>query len=236
VRLRILVYNVKGFRLGVRNAAALVAPHGPDVALIQECGPRYRLRRFAASLGMEAVSRHDFLRRSIHDAVLVRPPWRVMAHRLHRFPEDVRFYPRGVLVARLGRAGFRLWAGSMHLGLKPAVRRRNADELMSVLLGLEGPVLVGGDLNETPDGAAVRWLSERMWDSFAQAGDGPGETYSSEGPTARIDYLFVNEGIRVERAWVVRGPEAAACSDHLLLFADLRVGDDDGPALGEPVG
>src|SRR5438093_11547176 len=127
-----LVYNVKSFRLGVRNAAHLVAELGPDIALIQECGPRYRLRRFARSLGMEAVSEHRFLflRRSIHNAVLVRPPWRIVSHALHRFPKDGRAHPRGALVARVGRAGFRLWAISLHLGHRPGTRRRNADELM----------------------------------------------------------------------------------------------------------
>jgi len=237
VRLRVLVYNVKGFRLGVRNAATLLAELGPDVALIQECGPRYRLRRFASSLGMDVASRHFFLRRSIHNAVLVRPPWRLMSERLHRFPRDERFYPRGVFLARLGRAGFRLWVGSVHLGLKPAARRRNADELVSVVLGLDGPAVVGGDLNEGPNGPAAKWIAERLWDCFASAGDGPGETFRADGPSARIDYLFATEEVRPERAWVVRGPAAAASSDHLPVFADLVLTTrDDGLRREDPVG
>lgn len=219
MRLRVLVYNVKSFRLGRGNAAALVAEHAPDVALIQECGSRRRLRRFARALGMDAVSEHFLLRRSIHNAVLVRPPWRVLSHRLHRFPKDVS--PRGALVARLGRAGFRLHAISLHLGLKAGVRRRNADELVSLILSLDGPVMAGGDLNEAPDGKAVVWLSDRMWDCFAKAGEGPGETFRSDEPRARIDYLFVNDGFDVERASVLQGPEAAASSDHLPLLVDL---------------
>ena len=242
MRLRILVYNVKAFRLGVRNAATLVAQHGPDVALIQECGPRYRLRRFARALGMEPVSEHFLFRRSIHNAVLVREPWRVISHRLHKFPKDERFYPRGALIVRVGRSGFRMTAISLHLGLKPRVRRRNADELMSVVIGLEGPVLAGGDLNEGPTGSAVAWLSERMWDAHAHAGTGPGETFRSDDPRARIDYLFVNDRVRVERVVVLRGPEAAASSDHLPILADveLDVGDaqsrDSGPRREDPVG
>ena len=237
MRLRVLVYNVKAFRLGVRNAAHLVAELGPDVALLQECGPRYRLKRFASALGMEVASRHFLLRRSIHNAVLVRPPWRIVAERLHPFPRDERFYPRGVMLARIGRAGFRVWAGSVHLGLEAGARRRNADELMSLALGLEGAVLLGGDLNEAPDGPAARWISERMWDCFAAAGTGPGETFRAEGPTARIDYLFANDAVTAERAWVLRGPEAAASSDHLPLVADLVLaGRDDGPPREDPVG
>ena len=105
------------------------------------------------------------------------------------------------------------------------------------MLGLDGPGLVGGDLNETPDGTAVRWLSQRLWDCFATAGEGPGETFRSDQPTARIDYLFANDRVRVERAWVLRGPEAAAGSDHLPLFADLVLAEQgDRPSPDDPVG
>jgi endonuclease/exonuclease/phosphatase family metal-dependent hydrolase len=223
VRLRVVVYNVKAFRLGVRGPATLLAQESPDVVLVQECGPRRRLRRFADALGMDAVSVHFFLRRSIHNAILVRPPWRVLSHRLHRFPKDVRFYPRGALVARVGRAGFRVWTASVHLGLKPGARRRNVDELASLLFTLDGPAMAGGDLNEGPEGRAVTWLSERMWDCFAHAGDGSGETYPAVEPAARIDYLFANEGVEVDEARVLGGPEAAASSDHLPLVVDLRI-------------
>jgi endonuclease/exonuclease/phosphatase family metal-dependent hydrolase len=237
VRLRVVVYNVKAFRLGVRNAAALVDAHSPDVALIQECGPRYRLRRFARALGMDVASHHFLLRRSIHNAVLARPPWRVVAKRLHRFPGGQRFYPRGILLARVGRAGFRAWVGSVHLGLEGEARRRNAEELLGVAIGLDGPVLVGGDFNEGPDGPAVRWLAERMWDCFGTAGDGPGETFPANGSTARIDYLFVNEAVTPEGIRVLRGPAAAAASDHLPLLGDLVLSSGPRRDSGEdPVG
>lgn len=237
MRLRLLVYNVKSFRLGVHNTASLVAEHGPDVALIQECGPRRRLRRFASALDMEAAAHHHLFRRSIHNAVLVRPPWRVVSQRLHPFPRDQRFYPRGIMLARLGRAGFRLWAGSVHLGLEGEARRRNADELVSLVMGIDGPLVVGGDLNEGPNGPAVRWIADRLWDGFAVAGEGPGETFPADGPTARIDYVFVNEGVKVDRAWVLGGPAAAAGSDHLPVFTDLVLTNgDDGRAGADPVG
>jgi endonuclease/exonuclease/phosphatase family metal-dependent hydrolase len=236
VRLRVLVYNVKAFRRGVRAVAGLVAEHGPDVALLQECGPRRRLKRFARALGMEPLSEHFLFRRSIHDAVLVRPPWRVLSHRLHRFPKDVRFYPRGAMLVRIGRTGHRLWVASVHLGLRPGVRKRNADELASVVLGLDAQAIVGGDLNEGPEGAAAAWLAARMWDAFARAGEGPGETYPADDPRARIDYLFAGEGIEVERAWVLGGPRAVAASDHLPLLVDLQVASKAGPESAETVG
>ena len=218
-----LVYNVKAFRLGVGNAAALVAEHAPDVALIQECGPRHRLRRFADALGMEHASEHSLFRRSIHNAVLVRPPWRVLSKRLHRFPRDVRFYPRGALIVRMGRGGHGLWAVSVHLGLSPGARRRNAEELSSKIRPLNGAVVVGGDLNEGPTGRAVSVLSERFRDAWTHGGEEPGETFRADAPRSRIDYLFVNDLVAVERAVVLGGPEAAASSDHLPLLVDLTL-------------
>ena len=237
MRLRVLVYNVKAFRLGVRAASTLVDELEPDVALIQECGPRYRLRRFASALGMEVASHHFFLRRSIHNAVLVRPPWRIVAKRLHRFPGGKRFYPRGVLLVRVGRAGFRAWVGSVHLGLEGVARRRNAEELVALTIGFDEPVLMGGDLNEGPDGPAVRWISERMWDCFVAAGEGAGETFPSGAPTARIDYLFVTEAVTAERVWVLSGDAAAAASDHLPILGDLVLTSTvDSLSREDPVG
>jgi endonuclease/exonuclease/phosphatase family metal-dependent hydrolase len=223
VHLRVLVYNVRSLRAGPRTVAALVAEHSPDVALIQECGPRYRLRRFADALRMEPVSAHALMRRSIHNAVLLRSPWRVLSSRLHRFPKDARLYPRGALLTRIGRAGFRVWVVSFHLGLHPGARRRNADELASILLPLPEPVVVGGDMNEGPDGKAAIWMSQRFWDCFEQSGEGSGETYPARDPRARIDYLFVNDGLEVERALVLHAPHAAGASDHLPLLVDLRI-------------
>jgi endonuclease/exonuclease/phosphatase family metal-dependent hydrolase len=76
-----------------------------------------------------------------------------------------------------------------------------------------------------------------MWDCFASAGEGPGATYSADAPTARIDYLFANQMLTAERAWMLRGPEAAACSDHLPLLVDLVLAPDEGgPAPKDPVG
>jgi endonuclease/exonuclease/phosphatase family metal-dependent hydrolase len=224
VRVRILVYNVRSFRGGVGSVAGVVASYRPDVALINECGPRRRLRRFARSLHMDAVSRHFLFRKSIHNAVLVRPPWRVTTHRLHRFPRDARRVPRGVLLARIGRAGTRLWALSVHLGLHPGSRRRNAEEVTNLVLSLGEPVLLGGDLNERPDGRAATWLAERFWDAWTQgAREDDGATFPSAGPTARIDYLFISEEFAIEDAITVRTREAAEASDHLPVLVDLSL-------------
>jgi endonuclease/exonuclease/phosphatase family metal-dependent hydrolase len=224
--LRVLVHNVKGFRAGADETAAAVAEHLPDVALISEAGTRGKLRRYCHALGMEPAAPSLLpLARTVRNAVLVRPPWRVVRFHIHRFHESKRFYPRGALVAHVGRAGYRVWALAVHLGLATDERLRHVEELTNLSAGLTGPVVVGGDFNEGPQSAAVRWMAERYWDAWEHGGesDHPGRTFPSGDPSDRIDYLFVSEQFRVEGAWVLDDAAATASSDHLPLVVDLTL-------------
>jgi endonuclease/exonuclease/phosphatase family metal-dependent hydrolase len=227
VRLRVLVYNVRQFRDEADVVARVVERFAPDVVLMNESGGRLRLRRFAKAVGMEkARDPWSPFRRRVKNAVLVRPPWRILDHRLHRFAGSARFYPRGALVAHLDRSGLRISAASVHLGLRPAERRNHAEQLVRILRALNGPLVVGGDLNELPGGRAVTHLTERLlWDAWLLGGDVAGETYPADEPTARIDYLFVSEGIRVERAIVPPLPDVHLASDHRPVVAELVVPD-----------
>ncbi|MGZ8626157.1 MAG: endonuclease/exonuclease/phosphatase family protein, partial [Actinomycetota bacterium] len=56
-------------------------------------------------------------------------------------------------------------------------------------------------------------------------GDVAGETFPAAEPTARIDYLFVSEGVRVERAMVPPIPEVRVASDHRPVVAEVSLPD-----------
>ena len=225
MQLRVATYNVRGFRDGLDHVAETVARLSPDVLLLQESGPRRKLRRLASAIGMEtAGDPWSPLRRRVKDAVLVRPPWRVVQHRLHRFPGSARFYPRGAVIAQVGRAGRRVWAVSLHLGLRPVERNAHVRELTDLCSGLTGgPIVIGGDLNATPEERAPGWLADRYWDTWATVGAGEGFTYPTVDPTARIDYVYASAGLTVEAVAVGKAPDA---SDHLPVVADLRISDD----------
>ncbi|MEX2204021.1 MAG: endonuclease/exonuclease/phosphatase family protein [Actinomycetota bacterium] len=228
MRVRVLVYNVRGFRDGADRVASVVDRFEPDLVLLNESGGRCRLRRFAKRVQMKVVGDPwSPFRRRVKDAVLVRAPWRVLDRRFRRFEGSARWYPRGANVVRVARSGYRLWVAAVHLGLRPAERRRHAEELADLLRGFDGPVIIGGDLNETPSGRAVSFLSERFWDAWLLGGDVTGETFPADQPTARIDYLFVSEGIRVERAIVPSIPEVGVASDHRPIVAELTLPDPD---------
>jgi endonuclease/exonuclease/phosphatase family metal-dependent hydrolase len=225
MRVRVVIYNVRGFRDGLDLVWQVTAHLHPDILLLNETGSRRKLRKFARAMDMEvAADPISPFRRRVKNAVLVGPPWRIVSHRLHRFG-DVRrrMYPRGALIAQVGRAGYRLWAVSVHLGLHPLERLHAVQELSDLTRGLSGPVLIGGDFNETPDRRAVRFLGERFWDAWLLGGELAGETFPSTDPTARIDYLFVSEAVGVERITVPPGGDVRRASDHLPVVAELKL-------------
>jgi endonuclease/exonuclease/phosphatase family metal-dependent hydrolase len=219
MRLRVMVWNVHGFRAGTKRIAAAVSDAAPDLLLLNET--RYlgfHVRRFARRAGLEGASGTG-LWRPIPNAVLARRPWRVVDAGKIVFRRSRKTLRRGVLLTVVGRAGTRLSAGAVHLGLSGEERGEHARELTDLLAGRE-PVVLGGDLNEGPEEAAARWMAARYWDVARDAG----RTFPAWEPRARIDYLFVSDGVRVERAWV-GGERFARLSDHLPVLADLELED-----------
>jgi endonuclease/exonuclease/phosphatase family metal-dependent hydrolase len=224
MRVRIVVVNIRGFRDGFDRLVRLVGHFEPDLVLLNETGSRWRLRRFANALAMElAADPWSPLRRRVKDAVLVRPPWRIAEHRQRRFEGGPWLYPRGALIAKLERNDARLFAISTHLGLHPRERLADAKTLAALVDDLDTPIVAGGDLNEKPDGRAVGFLSERFRDAWLLGGDADGDTFPADEPTARIDYLFVSEGVVVERVLVPPGPDAREASDHRPIVAELTL-------------
>jgi endonuclease/exonuclease/phosphatase family metal-dependent hydrolase len=127
-------------------------------------------------------------------------------------------------VAELEDGDARLVALATHLGLHPRERLHDAHEI-GRLVRHATPAVIGGDLNERPDGRAVALLSERFGDTWLLGGDADGATYPADRPTARIDYLFATKGIAVERVMVPLDADAREASDHRPLVAELSLAD-----------
>ena len=222
-------YNVFGFGFGIEQAAAalLSGPIGssPDVTLVQECGSRAQLRRFATSLGARAVSTHRRFSR-IRNAVLYRAPWELSGpHTVHDLPSQGPTYPRGLIVAPLRAGAQGLSAVSVHFGLSLVERQAHAAEVVQFLAGLDGPVVVGMDLNEEIDGPSGERLMERLREAFATSGYASAATYPADAPRSRIDYVLASSEIRIIRAWTGEGFVAARGSDHLPVFAEIEIDD-----------
>jgi endonuclease/exonuclease/phosphatase family metal-dependent hydrolase len=173
---------------------------------------------------MDAVSTHRLFTR-VQNAVLFRSPWRLSGVEMHDLPSEGRTHPRGFIVASLRARGAPLTVVSAHLGLVPGERESHARQLTDHVTGINSPLILGVDLNEGPDGPAARWVADRLFDAGAHAGVGPRETFPARGPTARIDYVFVNEPVSVRRCWVPSTQAAAEASDHRPVFAEVDVAE-----------
>jgi endonuclease/exonuclease/phosphatase family metal-dependent hydrolase len=225
---RVTSYNVHGFRAGIDAVASVVAGVAPDVLLLQETGSRRALRRFASAVGMSAVADPPSpLRRRVKDAVLVRDPLGIGGHRFRRFRRSRFRYPRGCLAVRVDEREGSLWAISVHLGLDGPERGRHARELVELVDELErsAPVVLGGDLNATPDARAVRRIADRLRDVTSYGERAP--TFPASAPVARIDHLFASAGLRVE-ATSTGAAGAAGASDHLPVTVELVRGREAG--------
>jgi endonuclease/exonuclease/phosphatase family metal-dependent hydrolase len=219
--LRVATWNVHGLRAGVEAVAGVVHDQSVDILLIQESGPRRRLRGLGAALGMIVCADPPaFPSRRIQNAVLVRSPGAVRSHRLVRFAGGSVLQPRGALVARLDD----LTAVSVHLGTAGAERGRHVDQLLELLGRIDGPFVIGGDLNAHPEDAVAASIaanSPDVWTSaVAGAAHEHGATFPSYEPSARIDYLFAGSAIQALRAWTAGG----TVSDHQMVVADLQIG------------
>jgi endonuclease/exonuclease/phosphatase family metal-dependent hydrolase len=224
VRALVACYNVQSFRAGVERAVEALGREKPDIVMVQECGPRRAIRKFAQFLEMDTVSTHRLFTR-VRSAVLFGPPWRLSGVDIHDLSREGRTLHRGFIVAHLRARGVPLTAVSAHLGLAARERERHARELTDQVAGIDGALIVGVDLNEGPDGPAARWIGERLFDAGAHVGVGALETFPARGPTARIDYVFVNQAASVSRCWVASAEAAIEASDHRPVLAEMDISE-----------
>ncbi|MGH1335586.1 MAG: endonuclease/exonuclease/phosphatase family protein [Aureispira sp.] len=79
------------------------------------------------------------------------------------------------------------------------------------------PVIVCGDMNDTPSSYAYGQLSNHLQDAFRQRGVGFGSTYAGILPLLRIDYIFTSSKAVIERFEVL----PYRVSDHYPIYAQL---------------
>lgn len=80
------------------------------------------------------------------------------------------------------------------------------------------PVLVCGDMNDTPSSYAYGQLSQNLNDAFREKGNGLGSTYAGLIPFLRIDYIFTNPKNTIEKFEVINN----SSSDHYPIYAYIK--------------
>jgi len=125
---------------------------------------------------------------------------------------------RGTLEVRLREvAGLRkLTVICTHWGLDAGERQCQAEALAGIVNAAVRPVVVCCDLNEGPDGPAVRSLLAATGLQEADAQNRP--TYIANDPTVKIDYILHTPDLATRHVEII----SSLASDHLALLADLE--------------
>ncbi len=128
--------------------------------------------------------------------------------------------PRGAVCVslRLGEQVVRVIG--MHLDLSGLRRRAQVEAVCAHIAGHDEPghAVMMGDLNEwSAAGGALAAFRAPLRVLT------PGRSFPSRRPLAQLDRIVVSEGLHVERAGVHHSALAAVGSDHLPVWADLRL-------------
>jgi endonuclease/exonuclease/phosphatase family metal-dependent hydrolase len=234
-RYRVLVYNIHAGRDAaeadnLERVAAIVKMSGADVVLLQEVDRRTersgrmdqvaeleRLTGFDAAFGKTL----DYQGGEYGIALLSR--WPIVRDTLVRLavsPPQQRaggsYEPRGALRASIAAPNDTLFVVNTHIDASEddQYRRQEMAGLLAIVDSLRsrrGAVLLGGDLNATPESEVIRMaLVAGVRDAWLECGQGPGLTYPASLPVKRIDYLMIVARADCEVAVVIE----SQASDH----------------------
>lgn len=77
------------------------------------------------------------------------------------------------------------------------IRAQQAELIREHIAGSPHPVIVCGDLNDTPASYTYAKVRKGLADTFVKAGRGFGRTYRGKFPSYRIDYIFASPTFKV---------------------------------------
>lgn len=141
---------------------------------------------------------------------------------------------RGCLHADIEWMSTTLHVFNVHLGTGFLERRQQARKLVSpeILHNLElhGARIVLGDFNEWTRGLASHLLSVHFQSVDIRAHLRRPRTYPGLLPFLRLDHIYFDPTLKMERLTLHRSRTALIASDHLPLVADFRL---DSPARPE---
>ncbi len=254
-KLRVLTYNVHGCvgmdgKLAPERIARVIARHAPDIVALQELdvGRRRSNGVDQANLIARHLEMEQIFSAALHveegrygNAILTRLPMRLIKADTLPSPATRRpREPRGALWVAIEAGDIEIQVLNTHFGLSPNERKAQADALAGpdwlADPACRNPAVLCGDLNALPNAPACRrvgqWLQnvDAALPTSTQKG-----TFFGRLPIARIDHIFVSDGIVVEAVEIPLSSLTRVASDHLPLMADLCL-DASSNAIAEGTG
>ncbi len=240
---RVATYNIhKGVRgigpqrrLEIHNLSHAVEQFDADLICLQEVRKLHRRETrhftrwpelgqadFLAPEGYQAVYRSNAITRHGEHGNALLTRWPVIAQQ-HQDMSDHRFEQRGLLHVEVLARGQPLHVVVIHLGLLPASRRRQLDQLASFIRDQVPPaakLVVAGDFNDWGTGSVTVLADLGMRSPEA----GRHRTFPSRLPLVQLDHVYAR-GLKNLRSFVPRGRVWWRMSDHLPLIADFSFGE-----------
>ncbi|MCU1690447.1 MAG: Endonuclease/exonuclease/phosphatase, partial [Jatrophihabitantaceae bacterium] len=134
-------------------------------------------------------------------------------------------HQRGVAAALMSYRGVQFALAGTHLDLRSEPRVRHVAEIEEALAAvLPGgtPVIVAGDMNDTPGSPVWSALTAHRVDAAAAVSTEPAVTFSAQSPRRRIDGIFVDPRFSVRSVQVIESADVLVGSDHRPVVADLE--------------
>src|ERR1700738_2416719 len=235
-RIRVMTYNTHvgvgmDKKLDLPRIAGVINMQHPDLLGLQEVDRGVtRTQGIDEIAELAKLTRMDYAfafnlsyqGRQYGVAILSRFPIRATDHRLYRNTREAE--RRGFIRAEVSIHGRLLNFVTTHLDYQyDDGRLFEAQQLLSALKDVKGPLIVVGDFNDIPAGRAYQLMRYQFGDAWIESrGTEEGFSYPADKPAKRIDYIFFRstDRARTKRAWIVNTP----ASDHVPVMADLEIG------------
>lgn len=223
-RIRVLTWNVHSCigtdrRFDPERVKAIIHSLNPDVAALQEVDSRRDLRDGFDLLG-DTLGSHRAAVRTVRTpdgdyGHMLLSRWEITTWTQH----DLSFRrrePRSLIEARIQTDAGPLSVLATHLGLNHGERREQVGKITALAEADDLPTVILGDFNE-PSG---RGAAERRFGKLFRSVGRPA-TFPSRWPLLPLDRIWFEPSLELMDSGVHR--EARQASDHLPLWADLRL-------------
>lgn len=233
--LRVMTYNIHvgvgmDKKLDLQRIADVINREHPDLVGLQEVDRGVKrtegkdeIAELAKLTDMRYAFAHnlDYQGGQYGVAILSRFPIGAVDHRKYENLREAE--RRGMIRVEVNVGGKTVNFVTTHLDYQHDDGRLfETEQMLKFLQDVKGPLIVVGDFNDEPLGAAYKLMLTRFDDAWTRSpAKSSGQSYPADKPTKRIDYIFTrrSDHLRARRAWVVN----TLASDHIPIVAELDI-------------
>ena len=225
--LRIASWNIRGGvgldgRFDLERVVGLLKRAEPDIVALQEVDSRratptheHPFRLLRSALGEHSIEAKSIISADGEYGQILISRWPLAEIKIHDISVPGREPRRAIEVDVLAPCGS-LHMVATHLGLTFRERRNQTEALVEMARRSPHPTIMVGDFNDwiwrgSVQNAIHRALPARTWQ----------RTFPSWLPLIRLDRIYCRPREAMVRSWT--DPAARGASDHLPIFADIRV-------------